>query len=274
MLGKPCLYCFVIGLIFIMAMPSYSAWEIGGKAGYDSNVNRAIDGAVGDTSLGAYLQYSRGASGETRFDWTLAASLEGNTFLKNNDLSNAGILIAPGIIYFPYLSWSLNIYPFVQGKVVSDNEQSALSFGAKIDLKQPINKYIYIGEYYVYTDSRAQEDVYSSTDHALGISLGINWTNTFFTELGYEYSHGDSFRTFESSSTVPASGKGKRYGYSTTFATEVYKDQVSRHSVGFTMGMELFPSVSSSLSYMYSTMAGDLGNSDNHTGLVGISYRF
>jgi hypothetical protein len=115
---------------------------------------------------------------------------------------------------------------------------------------------------------------YVNTLQLLRNFSGYKLTNTFFTELGYEYSHGDSFRTFESSSTVPPSGKGKRYGYSTTFATEVYKDQVSRHSVGFTMGMELFPSVSSSLSYMYSTMAGDLGNSDNHTGLVGISYRF
>ncbi|MFA5323234.1 MAG: hypothetical protein WC373_11230, partial [Smithella sp.] len=243
-------------------------------AGYDSNVKRTIDGADGDSYLGAYLQYSRGATGETRFDWTLATSLDGNVFLKENDLSNVSINFAPGIIFYPYLSWNINISPFVLGKVSSDNDQSALAFGAKINLRQPLNKYLYIGEYYVYTDSRAQTDVYSYTEHALGISLGINWTNTLFTEIAYEHSWGDSFITLESSDSVPTDGRGKQHNYSSVFKTEVYRDSVTRHSVGFTIGLELFPSMISSLSYTYSSMTGDIGTSDNHTVLVGIGYLF
>lgn len=274
MIGKISLYCLVTGIILTISLPAYATWEIGGKVGYDSNVNRTVDGAEGDTYLGGYLQYAREISGETRFDWTLAASLGGNAFFKNDNLNNALINFAPGIIYFPYLSYSINLSPFVIGKVSTDNDQSTVAFGAKINLRQPFNKYFYMGEYYIYTDSRAQTDIYSYVEHALGIYLGINWTNTFFTELGYEYSHGDSFQTLGSSSTIVTKGKGKQHSYSSTFKTEVYKDIVNRHSASLTIGMELFPSIFSSFSYIYSAMTGDIGTSDNHTGLVSIGYRF
>jgi hypothetical protein len=278
MIGKNSFYFFIIGLVLSISLPVSAELSIGGKVGYDSNVNRTINDAVGDTYLGAYIQYARDFSGETRLDWTFAASLAGNLFLKNNDLSNACITVAPGLIYFPHLSWSINISPFVQGKVVSDKDQSALAFGAKINLKQPLGKYAYLSEYYTYTNSRADMDIYSYTENALGIVLGINWTRTFFTEIGYEFSKGDSFQTLESTRTITTTttgrGRGKQYGYSSTFATEVYKDQVDRHGVGFTLGIEILPSLFSNLSYTYSTMTGDLGTSNNHTGLVGISYHF
>ena len=177
---------FLMAILMAVSIPVYAAWETGGKVGFDSNVNRAIDGGDSDTYLGGYLLYLREASGETRLDWTFSASMEGNGFFKNNDLSNAYFTLAPGITFFPYLTWSINISPFAQGKAVADNDQSALAFGAKVSLKQPIGKSVYLGEYYVYTDSRADEEVYSYTENALGIYLGINWTRTFFSEVGYE----------------------------------------------------------------------------------------
>ncbi|MGB5219053.1 MAG: hypothetical protein WBN66_12230 [Smithella sp.] len=277
-MGKNSLACFITGIILFVSAPVYAAWETGVKVGYDSNVNRTISDAVGDTYVGAYLQYAREVSGETRLDWTFGASLEGNAFLENSDLSHAGVTLAPGIIFFPYLTWSINIYPFVQGKVFSDSDQSAVAFGAKINLKQPLGKYVYLGEYYIYTDNRADMDIYSYTENALGVVLGINWTRAFFTEIGYEFSRGDSFRTLEEESTTTITttgrGRGNRYGYSSTFSSDLYKEDVDRHSIGFTIGMEIFPSLSSNLSYTYSTMTGDLGTSHNHAGLVGISYRF
>jgi hypothetical protein len=161
----------IIGFLLAISLPVHAAWETGGKVGFDSNVNRAINGGDSDTYLGGYLLYSKEATGETRLDWTLSASMEGNGFLKNNDLSNAYFTLAPGITFFPYLTWSLNVSPFVQGKTVADSDQSALAFGAKVSLKQPIGKNLYLGEYYIYTDSRANEDVYSYTENALGIYL-------------------------------------------------------------------------------------------------------
>jgi hypothetical protein len=262
------------------SLPVYAAWEAGAKAGYDSNVNRTVDDPESDTFLGAYLLYAREVSGETRLDWTVAASVEGNEYLKNSDLSNAGVTLAPGLVYFPYLSWSINVYPFVQGKIYSDNDQSAIAFGAKINLKQPLGKYFYLGEYYIYSDSRAENDIYSSVENAAGVVMGVNWTRTLFTEIGYEYSEGDSFRTVETESTSATTtngrgrGRGMQHGYSSTFSTEVYKDKVQRQSIGVTIGAELFPSVFSTLSYTYSAISGDLGDSESHTGMVSIGYRF
>jgi hypothetical protein len=276
MIRKTNCACFIIGFLLAISPSAHAAWETGGKLGFDSNVNRAISGGDSDSYLGGYLQYAREATGETRLDWTFSASLEGNVFLKNNDLNNGSMTLAPGLTFFPYLTWSINVSPFVQGKAVADSDQSAVAFGAKVSLKQPIGKNVYLGEYYVYTDSRANEDVYSYTENALGIYLGVNWTRAFFSEVGYEYSHGDSFQTLGTTSTASTggSGKGKQHRYSSTFGTEVFKEKVDRHSIGLTAGIELLPSLFSNFSYTYSTMKGDLGTSIDHTGFIGLSYHF
>jgi len=273
---KATIALFLMGILMAISLPVYAAWETGAKVGLDSNVNRAINGADSDSYLGGYLLYLKDASGETRLDWTLSASMEGNGFLKNNDLSNACFTLAPGITFFPYLTWSINVSPFVQGKAVADSDQSALAFGAKVSLRQPIGKHVYLGEYYLYTDSRANDDIYSYTENAVGIFLGINWTRKFFSEIGYEFSRGDSFQTIGTSSTTSTGGKGmgKHHSYSSTFGTEVFKDKVDRHSIGLTAGIELIPSLFSNFSYTYSTQNGDLGTSIDHTGSIGLSYHF
>src|SRR4030067_3821873 len=115
--------------------------------------------------------------------------------------ADAPVTLSPGLTFFPYLTWSVNVSPFVQGKAVADSDQSAQAFGAKVSLKQPIGKNVYLGEYYVYTESRANEDVYSYTENALGIYLGVNWTRAFFSEVGYEFSRGDSFRSIPTTNT-------------------------------------------------------------------------
>jgi hypothetical protein len=268
--------CFIIGFLLATSLPAHASWEIGGKVGFDSNVNRAISGGDSDSYLGGYLQYARAATGETRLDWTFSSSLEGNAFLKNNDLSNASLTVAPGLTFFPYLTWSINVSPFVQGKAVADSEQSAVAFGAKVSLKQPIAKKVYLGEYYVYTDSRANEDVYSYTENALGIYLGVNWTRAFFSEIGYEFSRGDSFRSIPGTTTTVSSGRGrgKQQKFSSTFGNEVFKEKVDRNSFGATAGIELAPSLYSNFSYTYSTLKGDLGTSIDHAGFISLSYYF
>ena len=276
MIRKTDLACFIIGFLLAISLPAHAGWEVGGKAGFDSNVNRAVSGGDSDTYLGGYLQYAREATGETRFDWTFSSSLEGNIFLNNNDLSNGSLTLAPGLTFFPYLTWSINVSPFVQGRAVADTEQSAGAFGAKVSLKQPIGKSVYLGEYYVYTDSRANEDVYSYIENTLGIYLGVNWTRAFFSEVGYEYSHGDSFRSIPTTTTTVSGGRGrgKQQQYSSTFGNEVIKEKVDRHSFGATAGIELAPFLFTNFSYTYSTLKGDLGTSIDHTGYIGLSYHF
>jgi hypothetical protein len=267
---------FLIGFLLAISLPVHGAWEAGGKAGFDSNVNRAVTGGDGDAYLGGYLQYAREATGGTRLDWTFFASLEGNVFLKNNDLSNGSLILAPGLTFFPHLSWSINLSPFFQGKAAADSDQSALAFGAKVSLKQPIGKSVYLGEYYVYTDSRANEEVYSYAENALGIYLGINWTRTLFSEVGYEFSRGDSFRSIPATNPTVSDGRGrgKQQQYSSTFGNEVIKEEVDRHSFGATAGIEIAPSLFANFSYTYSTLRGDLGTSIDHTGYIGLSYHF
>ena len=276
MIRKTDLACFIIGFLWAISLPAHAGWEVGGKAGFDSNVNRAVSGGDSDTYLGGYLQYAREATGETRLDWTFSASLEGNVFFNNNDLSNGSLTLAPGLTFFPYLTWSINVSPFVQGRAVADTEQSAGAFGAKVSLKQPIGKSVYLGEYYVYTDSRANEDVYSYIENTLGIYLGVNWTRAFFSEVGYEYSHGDSFRSIPTTTTTVSGGRGrgKQQQYSSTFGNEVIKEKVDRHSFGATAGIELAPFLFTNFSYTYSTLKGDLGTSIDHTGYIGLSYHF
>ena len=267
---------FMIGFLLAMSLPVHAAWETGGKVGFDSNVDRAINGGSSDTYLGGYLQYAREATGETRLGWTLSASLEGNAVIKNHELTNARFTLAPGVAFFPYLTWSINFSPFVQGTAVADTDQSALAFGTKVSLKQPIGKKIYLGEYYVYTDSRANEEVYSYSENALGIYLGVNWARTLFTEVGYEFSHGDSFQTLgtKTMTSMGGNGQGKQHRYSSTFSTEVFKEKVDRRIIGFMAVMEIVPALYSNFSYTYATLKGDLGTSIVHTGFIGLSYHF
>src|SRR4030042_565745 len=82
----------------------HAGWETGARVGFDSNVNRAIDGGESDTYLGAYLCFLKEASGESRVDWTFLATAEGAAFARINDLSYLSLTLAPGLTFFPYLS--------------------------------------------------------------------------------------------------------------------------------------------------------------------------
>jgi hypothetical protein len=159
---------------------------------------------------------------------------------------------------------------------VADNEQSAVALGAKVSLKQPIGKKVYLGEYYEYTDSRANEEVYSYSENALGIYLGTSWTRTFLTEVGYEFSHGDSFQTLGTTnmSSPGGNGQGRQHRYSSAFGTEVFKGKVDRHTVGVLAALELAPALYSYFSYTYAALKGDLGTSMVHTGFLTLSYHF
>jgi len=61
-------------------------WETGGKAGYDSNLDRAIQNPQGSGYLGAYLSVSRDPEGESRLDWTLSALVDGRVYPNLSDV--------------------------------------------------------------------------------------------------------------------------------------------------------------------------------------------
>lgn len=260
-------------LVFLLASGAAAEWETGAKTGFDSNIDRAIANEKSDIYLGVYLSFLRPPSGESRIDWTLAASLEGSLFLRVEDLSYAALTLAPGITWVPHRIWTINISPFFQVKGVGDSEQSALAYGGKIGMRQQIGAGIYTGQYYLYKDSRAEEDVYSFIENAAGIYAGKTWTRSFYTEIGYEYSRGDSFRSCNSS--APAGfGRGKQRRYSSTFGTDVIREKVDRHSIGVSAGIDWTKSLFSTFNYTYTAVNGDSGSSSSHSGFISVGFRF
>lgn len=256
-------------------------WETGGKAGYDSNLDRAIQNPQGSGYLGAYLSVNRDPEGESRLDWTLSALVDGLVYPNLSEVNYASFTVAPGLTYFPHKDWSVNISPYLQAKSVVDAEQSGLAIGGKILLKQKWGAEFYSGQYTLYKDSRAEVDTYSFTEIALGLFLGRKFTAKAFGEIGYEFSRGDSFRTVDQTETDPnAQGKGKGKGkgsdphFSSAFGSEVIRENVDRHALGLNVGVDWTPSFYSSAGYTYTTLQGESGTSNDHSVAVSFGYRF
>jgi hypothetical protein len=267
---------FIVFVVFCLSADARAEFEIGARFGFDSNVNRSVDSKDSDFMMTAYGSYSRQPSGETRVDWTLRAVIEGTGYADYSDLNNAAATLSPGLSIFLNPQWSLNISPFVQGKAVSDSDQSALAYGVRATLKQNWNTAFYTGQYYLYSKSEANEDIYSTSENAVGVFVGVNWTPAFFTEIGYEYSRGDSYKT-ASTETMSASstgGRGYRHRYSTTYNSYVYSEKVDRNSFSVNMGYNFTKSLFSLLGYTYTREDGDLDSLTYHTGFIGLGYRF
>ena len=260
------------------AVSAFAGWELGSKAGFDTNVSRSISGGKSDSYLLGYAAYGREPDGETRLDWSFSAVGEGAAYASLSDLDYAAITFSPGLVYFYRPGWIITAAPFLRAKGVRDSNQSAVAFGGKFLVKQQLPSDFYLGEYYTYADSRANADTFSFTEHALGAFLGRNWTRTFYTELGYEFSRGDSFRSVGTSPSVQGGtggfGGGMHSMFSTAFGTEVVRERVNRHAVGVTAGIDWTKTVFSVASYTFTDRLGDLGSSSSHSGFLGVGYRF
>lgn len=268
--------------------PARAGWEAGAKAGYDSNLSRSIDDEEGSAYLSVQGGYVKGHSGESRMDWTMGFFVEGAFYPSIEDIDYAAATFSPGLAYIFRPGWTGAVTPFLQGKVVQDSDQSALAFGVRVDFLQKPGGSVYLGEYYAYTDSRASNDVYSYRENAVGAYLGMRWTPGCFTEVGYEFSRGDSFLSVK----VPASpaggggaggggpgGGGAGYGggmpqYSKAFDSIVFKEKVDTHSVPVTVGFDWTPRWFSTVNYTYRTWSAESADATDHSGYAGIGYRF
>ena len=266
-------------LLSICAAVAGAGWEAGTKAGFDTNLSRSVRDGKGDGYLSAYAGYSREPSGETRLDWIFAAVAEGTIYARLDDLDSAAITVSPGLLHVPWPGWSVTLAPFLQAKSFRDTAQSAVAFGGKAQVKQRVGEKSYLAESYAYTDSRASNDTFSFTEHALGALVGVNWTPRLATEAGYEFSRGDSFRSVGTVS--PSTGGMGGFGgfmdqgmFSSAFGTEVVKERVNRHAIGLTATYEWSRSIAGVAGYNFSVARGDLGSSNSHSGFVGLGYRF
>ena len=273
---KALLAVFVVPTLFWAASPACAGWEAGAKAGFDSNLSRSIDDDDGSGYLSAYGSYWRGHAAETRLDWTMGIIVQGAVYPSLSDVDYAAAMLSPGVAYIFRPGWTASLSPFLQGKAVKDSEQSALAFGGRVGFSQKFQNGFYLGEYYVYTDSRADEDVYSYTENTLGLYLGMRWTPKVFTEAGYEFSRGDSFLSTKVAAP-PAGGGGPGRGgrrLSSAFDAEVFKETVDAHALSVSAGIDWTRSWFSTVNYTYRTWDGDLGSADDSSGYAGIGYRF
>jgi len=275
-----------ISLLFWMAFSALAGWEVGAKGGYESNLSRSVDDGEGSGYVTAYGGYVKPHSGESRLDWTMGITVEGSVYPSLTDVNSLSATLTPGIMYIFRPGWSMAVTPFVQGKVVQDTEQSAIAFGARVDFIQKIEGGLYLSEYYVYTDSRANEDVYSYVENAVGAYLGIRWGKGAFAEVGCEFGWGDSFLSVG----VPVvsgggggggqgQGQGQTFGssgprYSQAFDAVVFKESVDYRTVPVTVGFDITKRWFSILNYTYRSWSGDSGTATDHSGYAGVGYRF
>ena len=270
--------CFFIGLILSDSVQAFAGWEIGARVGFDSNVDRSIDDGKGDSYFTGYGAFSREPSSVLRIDWGLKIILEGTAYADLSGLNYGAVTVAPSMTFSPQPTWSANLSPFIEAKEVSDSDQSAVAVGARVNLNQLWKNGFYTGQYYIYTDSHAEVDTYSFTENMVGAFFGIDWMPSSFSEIGYEFSHGDSFRAISTSLTSRsikgAQLQGKHRRYSATFGTDVVRESVDRHAISFNMGFDLTESFFSLLNYTFATAEGDLGTSTSHSGFIGIGYQF
>jgi hypothetical protein len=269
----------IVAILSVLEAGSvFAGWETGAKVGFDTNVSRSISGGESDEYLLGYAAYSREPSGETRLDWSFSAVGEAAAYASLSDLDYAAVTFSPGLVYFYRPGWTFTASPFLQTKGARDSNQSAIAFGGKLLAKQQLPSDFYLGEYYAYTDSRANTDTFSFTEHALGAFLGRNWTRTFYTELGYEFARGDSFRSLGASPPVQGGtggfGGGMQSMFSSAFGTEVVRERVDRHVMGVSTGIEWTKSIFSAAGYTFTNRRGDLGSSGSHAGFLGVGYRF
>lgn len=262
--------------MLLVATPAYSGWETGAKAGFDANLSRSIDDGEGSGYLSAHAGYWKGHAAETRLDWTLGFLVEGAEYPSLPDVSYAAATLSPGVAYIFRPGWTSALTAFLQGKSVNDTEQSAWTFGGRLDFSQKFRNGIYLGEYFFHSDSRANEDIYSYAENTFGIVLGMRWTPRVFTEAGAEFSRGDSFFS-RSAPTQPAGGGGSGMGwgrYSSAFGTEVSKETADRRALSVSAGVDWTPSWFSTVNCTYSAWDADSGSADGSSGYVGMGYRF
>ena len=267
------------GMLLMAAEAAVAGWEAGTKLGFDSNVDRSIHGGKSDAYLLAYAGYGREPGGDSRADWVLSASVEGAAFASVTDLDSAAITLSPGLVYFPRAGWTITVGPILQAKTVKDSDQSAVSFGGKFELRERLGEKVYLAEHYVYRDSRATSDIFSYTEHAVGALLGVNWTPVLSSEIGYEFSRGDSYLSL-GTSTATSGGTGGNGGgmmqgtFSSAFGTVLVKERVDRHTVGATIGYQWTRSIFSVAGYTVTVLRGDVGSSVSNAGFAGVGYRF
>jgi hypothetical protein len=280
--------------IILFSHNAFSGFEIGAKGGFDSNIDRAVEDGRSDSFMTGFLSFTRLPGEGLDTGWSLNLSLEGTGYSDSGYLNYGMAGIKPAIIFYPHPKWRIDISPFINATKVNDDEQSAVAAGAELNMKQLPGQKFYTGEYFAYTDSRARDNIYSFKEKAFGAYAGVNWTDKFWSEIGYEYSNGDSFRAVGEIETTQTgtgldggtnqSGMGQagrgQYGnggsirYSQAYNEYIINEPVDRQTIGLRTGCQFIRHIYLFINYAYTTYKGDSGTSNSHSGTIGAGYNF
>lgn len=261
-----------IAIMFGFADSGETWFETGVQTGFATNLNRPTDGGDDDWYISVAASAGKGFSGESRTDWILSATVSGVSYMNYDYLNYVALSLSPGLVIVPHASWSITLLPFASATSVKDNDQSSIAYGGRAVMEKNISSSFYSGLYYQYTDSTANAKVYSFSRHAAGLYLGSSPAGPFSLECGYEFAHGESFRSVRLSSTM-ASGHGQHQTFSRSFRSNVVQDTVTRHTFWAQASLSLTKALSASLGYTPSFNQGDLGSYTAHTAYLGLSYR-
>ncbi len=265
-------------LVLAAVNVSWGGWQAGGRLVADSNVTRTVDDSKADQYLWGFLAFTGGGTGQERLDWAYTATAEGALYAEVDDFSYGGVTFSPEIRYHISPTWTASASPFLLLKGVNDRDQSAVAFGLRLALAQRLSTLLYAGEHYVYTSSHARTEVFSYTEHVVGAFLGASWTPRFWTEIGYDFARGDSFRTGENltATDMPThGGMGDRGGHSGhAFGFDLVRESVDSHFLTASLGWNLSGAITPYAGYTYRVTQGDLGTATSHMGFLGLGYRF
>ncbi|MBI5016019.1 MAG: hypothetical protein HZB55_11110 [Deltaproteobacteria bacterium] len=274
-----------LALAAALAAPggAHAGVTAGMRIGYDSNVDRSVDEPRGEGYGSALVTWGRDAPGEDRLEWTAALSGEATAYLGLEDLDTAALAGEAGLLWVPKAGWTLSAVPFAQARAVRDTDQSAVALGVRAGLRRQLKAAWYVAGSCAYTDSRAREEVYSFREHAVGAALGAEWTPRLSTEMGYQFSRGDSFRAVGDAGgpallrPLPVArrgpggpgGNGPRTYASGAFGEDLVSEIVDQHAVGVTLGLQGPGILSWSAGYWYAVSNGDSGTAVRHEVFVG-----
>src|SRR4030042_7161032 len=88
--------CLLILFILLGSVTVEADWEIGTKSGFDSNVDRAVDGGKSDQYLSVYLSFNREPTGVSRIDWNVATTVDGAIYRNLSQLTYLSVMFVPG----------------------------------------------------------------------------------------------------------------------------------------------------------------------------------
>lgn len=276
----------VTAIVLFFVQFAAASPEVVVRGEFDSNVNRGITARESDGSLSIQVIAEKQPTGESRYEWLYAASLQATAYVKYDDLDYAELSLSSGLLYRPRINVTAALTPLIQFRAVRDSAQSAVTVGAQASLSEQVSTALSLTQYYAYRRSVAKDDTYSFGAHSVGVSGDVVLSRGLQGMLSYELSYGDSYRGVgpvggqdgkgggQGRGGTQGDGQGEPGRFSPLFQQGIIKEKVTRHAAGMGVQIDLGRSWSGVVQCVLSVWDGDSGTSRAQSLAFSISHRF